>query len=120
VDDAARADLLSGAAVLAYPSIYEGFGLPPLEAMAAGVPVVATRGGAIPEALGDAARLVAVGDTDALAGALADVLDTHAVRDELVRRGLDRAASFTWSDCATGMRALYRRAAAAHARLRRR
>ena len=70
VDDQARADLLAGAIVFAYPSKYEGFGLPPLEAMAAGTPVVATTAGALPEVVGDAARLVPPGDADALAGAL--------------------------------------------------
>jgi glycosyltransferase involved in cell wall biosynthesis len=108
VEDGVRASLLAGATVLAYPSVYEGFGLPPLEAMAAGVAVVATRGGAIPEALGDAARLVEVGDTEALAGALAEVLDSDPVREDLVRRGVERASTFTWSGCADGLRALYR------------
>ena len=72
---ATRADLLAGAAVFAYPSRYEGFGLPPLEAMAAGTPVVATRAGALPEVLGDGARFVAPGDVDDLAAALTLVLD---------------------------------------------
>ena len=70
VADAVRRDLLAGAAVLAYPSRYEGFGFPPLEAMAAGVPVVASRAGALPEVVGDAALLVDPDDVDALAAAL--------------------------------------------------
>jgi glycosyltransferase involved in cell wall biosynthesis len=108
VDDHQLEPLLAGAAVLAFPSVYEGFGLPPLQAMAAGVPVVATTGGAIPEALGDAARLVAVGDTDALAAGLAEVIDDEQVRQGLVRRGAARAAGFTWARCAEGLSALYR------------
>lgn len=108
VDDATLAGLLAGAAVLAYPSVYEGFGFPPLQAMAAGVPVVATRAGAVPEVLGDAATLVAVGDTTALAGALARVLDDDGARAALVARGRERAAGFTWARTAAGLADLYR------------
>ena len=61
---------MAGALLLAYPSLYEGFGLPPLEAMSLGVPVVATTAGAIPEVVGDAALLVPPGDAPALAEAL--------------------------------------------------
>ena len=75
LDAPVLAALLRRAALLAYPSVYEGFGFPPLQAMAAGVPVVATRAGSLPEVLGDAAVLVEVGDADALAGALDRVLD---------------------------------------------
>ena len=82
VNDGDRADLLAGATVFAYPSVYEGFGLPPLEAMAAGVPVVATAIPALEEVLGDAAVLVAPGDAAALAAGLAAALD-----------GPDRAAA---------------------------
>ncbi len=70
LDDPALGDVLRGAAVLAYPSVYEGFGFPPLQAMAERVPVVTTRVGAIPEVVGDAAVLVEPGDPEALAGAL--------------------------------------------------
>ncbi len=112
VDAGTLGTLLAGAAVLAYPSVYEGFGLPPLQAMSAGVPVVASRGGAIPEALGDAAMLVEVGDRAALAGALAEVLDSGHLRADLVRRGTERVARYTWARCADGLSALYRVAAA--------
>lgn len=98
VTDAQRADLLAGAVCLAYPSLYEGFGLPPLEAMAAGTAVVATAAGALPEVLGDAADLVPVGDTDALAGALARVLADDEHRADLVGRGSARAAALTWDE----------------------
>jgi len=97
VDDAARADLLAGAPALAYPSVYEGFGLPPLEAMAAGTPVVATAAGALPEVLGDAADLVPPGDADALAGALQRVLGDEAHRAALVARGRARAEATSWA-----------------------
>ena len=67
LQEAQRQSLLAGAVALAYPSLYEGFGFPPLEAMAAGVPVVAASAGAIPEVVGDAAELVRAGDPAALA-----------------------------------------------------
>ena len=113
VDDARRAELLKGALVFAYPSLDEGFGLPPLEAMAAGVPVVATRAGAVPEAVGDAAVLVEPSDPAALAVALQNVLAAPEVAADLVARGRLRAKSFWWHDTAERMHALYKDAACA-------
>jgi glycosyltransferase involved in cell wall biosynthesis len=107
VDAARRAELLAGAAVFAFPSRYEGFGLPPLEAMAAGVPVVATAAGAVPEVVGDAAQLVPVGDESALAAALAAVLDDSAWASLLVSKGRARVAGLTWDACAAGLASLY-------------
>jgi glycosyltransferase involved in cell wall biosynthesis len=83
--------------VFAYPSLYEGFGIPPLEAMASGTPVVASTAGALPEVLGDAALLVPPQDTDALAQALEAAAQDSG---ELRRRGLERAAQFTWARAA--------------------
>jgi glycosyltransferase involved in cell wall biosynthesis len=111
LDDPALTSVLGGATALAYPSRYEGFGFPPLQAMAAGVPVVTTTAGAIPEVVGDGAVLVPPGDAEALAGALADVLDGRDV-DALVARGRSRAAAFTWEACGAGLADLYRAAAA--------
>jgi glycosyltransferase involved in cell wall biosynthesis len=107
VDDTARDVLMAGATIFAFPSLYEGFGLPPLQAMAAGVPVVATRGGALEEVLGDAARLVEVGDPDALAAALEELLEDEPARRELSRRGRERADLYTWEACGAGLAALY-------------
>ncbi|MEY2402889.1 MAG: hypothetical protein QOD38_440 [Acidimicrobiaceae bacterium] len=107
VDDQTRADLLAGATVFAYPSRYEGFGLPPLEAMAAGTAVVATRTGALPDVLGDAALFVESGDAEQLAAALADVLTDIAVRDSLADRGRRQAARYSWDACADGLVHLY-------------
>ena len=111
VTDAQRAALLRGATVVAYPSRYEGFGLVPLEAMAVGVPVVATSVGAIPEVVGDAAALVAPGDPSALAEALHAALTDDGGRAALVARGRERVGSFTWERSVAGIVALYRRAA---------
>jgi glycosyltransferase involved in cell wall biosynthesis len=102
---------VSRAEVLAYPSVYEGFGFPPLEAMRAGVPVVATAVPAVAEVAGDAAALVPSGDAAALAAAVQAVLDDEHQRDRLVAAGRRRAAGFTWEACAAGLAALYRDAA---------
>ena len=108
VTAAERIALMAGASVFCYPSVYEGFGLPPLEAMALGVPVVATSAGAVPEVVGDAAELVAPGDTAALAAALARTVDDDGLRSRLVRLGRERVAGYTWQATAAGLTALYR------------
>ena len=107
VDDRARDDLVAGAAVFAYPSKYEGFGLAPLEAMAAGTPVVATSTGALPEVLADGARFVEPGDAADLAAGLQAVLDDRAERGRLIAAGLARAQHYSWDACADGVIALY-------------
>jgi glycosyltransferase involved in cell wall biosynthesis len=105
--------LLRGATVFAYPSVYEGFGLPPLEAMAVGVPVVTTGAGALPEVVGDAAVTVPPGDPDALAAGLVSMVTDEAARAAMIERGLRRAAGFRWEDTAAGLEALYRDARSA-------
>ncbi len=111
VDHHQRSGLLADATVLAYPSRYEGFGFPPLEAMAVGVPVVATRVGALPEVLGEAATLVAPGDVDALASALAGLIDDDARRHAQVEAGYRQVGAYDWDRATDAMVALYRRAA---------
>jgi glycosyltransferase involved in cell wall biosynthesis len=113
VDDEARLALLRGARAVAYPSRYEGFGLVPLEAIAAGTPVVATATGAIPEVLGDGGLLVPPGDVDALAGAIHRVLTDEQVVSSLLRRGSARVDAYSWSETVGGIVDLYRTALAA-------
>ena len=111
VEAAVRDTLIRGATAYAYPSRYEGFGLAPLQAMAAGTPVVATDAGALREVLGDGARLVAPGDPDALTEALGELVADAGARDALARRGLEQAARYSWEACADGLAALYHEAA---------
>jgi len=96
VDEATLAALYENASVLAFPSLYEGFGLPLLEAMARGVPAVAGAVGAMPELAGDAALLVDPEDVDAIASGLEAVLGDPALRKRLGAAGKERAAGFTW------------------------
>jgi len=84
------------AEALVYPSLYEGFGLPPLEAMACGTPVLTSNTTSLPEAVGDAAVMVDPTDVEALAEGLARVLFDGALRRDLRARGLARAAEFRW------------------------
>lgn len=108
VSDEQRVALLRGAAVLAFPSVYEGFGLPPLDAMATDTPVVATATGAVPEVVGDAALLVAPGDADALADAVDRVLTDAELAERLRARGRARIAELDWDDTTDRLVALYR------------
>ncbi len=94
------AALYARADVFVFPSLYEGFGLPVLEAMASGTPVIASNRSAMPESAGSAAILVDPTDADALAEAIARVLDDTSAHDELVDRGHERARAFTWENTA--------------------
>lgn len=111
VPETDRGDLLAAAAVVAVPSLYEGFGLAAAEAMATGSPVVASDAGSHPEVIGDAGLLVAPRDPEALADALARVLADDALASELVGRGRTRAAGLTWARTAEGLVDLWQQAA---------
>jgi glycosyltransferase involved in cell wall biosynthesis len=104
--------LYCGAEVLVLPSLYEGFGLPPLEAMACGTPVVVSAAGALPEVVGDAGLVVNPEDPDDLAAALGWVLGNPAFQAELARRGLRRAEEFSWERAARETLAIYERVGA--------
>lgn len=105
---AADLDLLyAAAAAVGYPSRYEGFGLPPLEAMAAGAPVVAADGSSLPEVLADGAILVPIGDIDGWADALDSVVTDAAFRAERIAAGQARVRSLRWEDAALGTAAVY-------------
>src|SRR5256885_939398 len=101
-------EVIKRAAVVVYPSMYEGFGFPPLEAMALGTPVVASDRGSLPEVLGDAALLVDPEDDRAVARAIESVLTRPEVRDRLRRAGVARARTFTWERCADRTLDVYR------------
>jgi len=103
------APLYSAADAFVFPSFYEGFGLPPLEAMKCGCPVVAADNSSMPEVLGDAALLVSADDWRALASSLENVLTDERLRSDLITRGLNRVQSFSWRRCAEQTIAAYRR-----------
>src|SRR5207253_1128524 len=95
-DDSTLLALYHTATVLAYPALYEGFGIPPLEAMACGTPVICSNTSSFPEVAGDAALLVDPRDVEGLADALARVVEDDALRAMLRQRGPRQAAKFTW------------------------
>lgn len=108
VDDAHLPGLYAGAAAFVLPSRHEGFGLPCLEAMACGTPVVTTTGGALPDTCGDAALLEEVDDAIGLADALERLVEDPALHADLCAKGLARAAQFSWARTADGVDAVLR------------
>lgn len=112
--DLSRGDLdalYRGASVFAYPALYEGFGLPVVEAMARGVPTVAADTSSIPEVAGDDAVLIDPLDESAIAEAIARLLDDEGLARDLGRRGAERAAAFSWPETARATLRVYRHVA---------
>jgi glycosyltransferase involved in cell wall biosynthesis len=105
-----RSRFMAGARVFAYPSLYEGFGLPPLEAMALGTPVVASSASSLPEVVGDAGLLPDPSSVSGIAAAIERAHDDEAFRRRAAVEGPARAASFTWASAARRMRALFEEA----------
>jgi glycosyltransferase involved in cell wall biosynthesis len=111
VSDETLAALYRLAAVFVFPSLYEGFGFPPLEAMASGTPVVASNLSSLPEVLGDAALLVDPYDANALAGAIRRVLVDDVLRRELSARGQAKVQEYSWEEAARRVRQIYQEVA---------
>jgi glycosyltransferase involved in cell wall biosynthesis len=114
IDERHRDALLAGAAAFVYPSVYEGFGLPPLEAMALGTPVVATRAGALPEILGDTVSWAEPTDPDSLAAAISDLLTHRDAAQHRTEQGELRLARFDWNRTVDSLVTLYSDAIADH------
>lgn len=107
--DGHLAALYAGARALVYPSRYEGFGLPPVEAMALGCPVACSRGGALPEVVGDAALAFDADDVDEMATAIDRIVADESLRQDLVTAGSARAQELSWDRSAAAMVDAYRR-----------
>jgi glycosyltransferase involved in cell wall biosynthesis len=107
IDPALRRQLYEGASLLLLPSFDEGFGLPALEAMTLGIPVVASDRGALPELVGSAGILIDPGDAETIAAAIERILDDTALAAEMETRGLERAAQYSWEQSARVLRDAY-------------
>lgn len=111
VSDEDLSAIYSGASAFVFPSLYEGFGLPPLEAMQCGVPVITSNTTSLPEVVGDAGIMVDPKDSDALCQAIFDILTSGILRDELSKKGIERAKKFSWAKCAANTVEVYKKAA---------
>jgi glycosyltransferase involved in cell wall biosynthesis len=114
VDERYLPALYSGALAAVYPSLYEGFGLPPLEAMACGTPVITSNVTSLPEVVGNAALLINPLDAYSIAAAMSKVIEDGELREDLIRKGFCRAALFSWDQTAAQTWALLRRHADAN------
>lgn len=99
--------LYNAADLFVFPSIYEPFGLPPLEAMACGIPVITSDRGAFPEVVGDAGIMVNPYDVDGLAKAMHEVLNNDGLKEDMIKKGLERAKMFSWEKCAKEVLEVY-------------
>lgn len=116
VTDTALMDLYAGSSLFAFTSMYEGFGLPLLEAMSCGAPVVAASNSSIPEVVGDAGLLYADGDEVALSRSILLMLSEPEMRLELKQRGYQRSRQYSWKASASATLGVYRDAVECHRR----
>ena len=100
VSDGDLPALYNAADLFVYPSLYEGFGLPPLESMACGTPVITSNTSSLPEVVGDAGIMVDPYDVDGMADAMHEVLTNEGLRVDMTKKGLERAKMFSWEKCA--------------------
>jgi glycosyltransferase involved in cell wall biosynthesis len=108
VPDRDLSAIYSGATAFLYPSLYEGFGLPPLEAMQCGVPVITSNTSSLPEVVGDAGLMIDPTDEDALCQAILNLVNNGSLRAELAHKSLERARQFSWPKCAEQTAEVYR------------
>jgi alpha-1,3-rhamnosyl/mannosyltransferase len=109
VNEQLLGELYAGSALFLYPSIYEGFGLPPIEAMASGVPVIVANSSCLPEVCGNVAHFVDPDDAEQFARSIENSLTNSEWRRQAVAGGLDRARNFTWARCVDETLAVYRK-----------
>ena len=102
--------IYSGALAFIYPSLYEGFGLPPLEAMQCGTPVITSNTSSLPEVVGDAGIMINPKDGDALCQAMIDIVKNNKLRNHLSKKGIERTKLFSWKKCADETIKAYRSA----------
>ena len=107
-------ELYRAAEALVFPSLYEGFGLPALEAMACGTPVITSKTSSLPEVVGDAAVLIDPANVDELAGAITHVMSDQGLREHLVAAGPSRAAGFSWQRTAEQTLDVYKKVLDTH------
>ena len=100
--------LYNAADLFVYPSLYEGFGLPPLEAMACGTPVITSNTSSLPEVVGDAGILVNPFSVEEIAGAMESILKNKSLREQMIKRGLKRSQMFSWEKCAKEVVKIYK------------
>ena len=110
VDDIDLSPLYTGALAFVYPSIYEGFGLPPLEAMQCGAPVITSNTSSLPEVVGDAGIMVEPDDVTGLSGAIYKIYSSEFLRENMSKRSRERAKLFSWEKCVEQIVAAYKKA----------
>ena len=106
--DDVLAYLYQSAEAFIYPSLYEGFGIPPLEAMSLGCPVICSNTSSLPEVVGDAGEYFDPNNMESIRSAIETVMQSQARRDEFVQKGRERCAIFSWARCAEETMTIYR------------